>query len=448
MATLDAPAPAMRLARPEGERSGLARLLPRLAKLLSGKAAAGILSLGYLIIVAHQLGATDYGLLMMVNAYAITVGSLVAFSGFHGLVRYGALSLAADDRAGLAAIIRFMAVLELGCGGLAILVAAVGVPFVGAHLGWPPHVMHLALPFSFAVLGTVRATPQGILQLADRFDLIALHQTVSPIVRMAGVLIVWASGGGLTSYLIVWLASSVLEGATMWLMALPSTKRLLAGEPLLGPWRGVIARHEGFGRFILTTNFDLTMRELAPNLTPLTVGWLLGPAAAGLLALAQRATNTLQQPAVLLSQASYAVLAEQVAGRRLAELRRTVRRSTALAIAAGAAIVGALAFFGDKLVVALGGHSFAAAGGLTILVGVGRAMALGSTPAAAALTALGRPGRSAAITLLTNLALYPLLPLMLLWLGLNGAGWHVLVQNLLAFALLLVFFRRDGARSA
>ena len=445
MAALDAPGPVRRFAPATSEGGGLSRLLPRLAKLLSGKAAAGLLSLVYLVVIAHQLGATDYGLLMMVNAYAITVGSFVAFSGFHGLVRYGALSLAADDRAGLAAIIRFMAALELGCGALAILVAAAGVLVVGPWLGWPPHVMHLAVPFSLAVLGTVRATPQGILQLADRFDLIAVHQTVSPIARLIGVLLVWASGGGLAAYLVVWLLSSVAEGVAMWLLAWPSTRHLLAGEPLRGPWRGVLARHEGFGRFILTTNFDLTLRELAPNLTPLTVGWLLGPAAAGLLALAQRATNTLQQPAVLLSQASYAVLAEQVAGRRFAQLRRTVGRSTALAILAGSVIVGALALFGNTLVVALGGHSFAAAGGLTILIGIGRALTLGATPAAAALTALGRPGRSAAIALVTNLALYPLLPLMLLWLGLSGAGWHVLLQSLLAFALLLGFFVRDGS---
>jgi O-antigen/teichoic acid export membrane protein len=422
-------------------------LLPNLAKLLSGKAAAGLLSLVYLVIVAHQLGAADYGVLMMVNAYAVTIGSLVAFSGFHGIVRYGALSIAADDRAGLAGLIRFMTVLELGCGLIAILVAAGGVFLVGPHLGWSPQVRMWALPFSLAVLGTVRATPQGILQLADRFDLIAVHQTVSPVVRMAGVLIAWGAGGGLTAYILVWLVSSVAEGVAMWVLAFPSTRQLLAGEPLRGPWRGVLAQHEGFGRFILTANFDITLRELAPNITPLTVGWMLGPAAAGLLALAQRATNTLQQPAVLLSQASYAVLAEQVADRRIAQLRHTVVRSTALALAAGGVIVVALRFFGDALVVALGGHSFAAAGMLTMLVGIGRALVLGATPAAAGLTALGRPGRSVGVALFTNLGLFPLLPLLLLWCGLNGAGWHVLLQNLLAFGLLLALFMRDGKRA-
>ncbi|WP_253717379.1 lipopolysaccharide biosynthesis protein [Sphingomonas sp. AP4-R1] len=422
----------------------LRRLLANIFRLLSGKAAAGLLSLVYLVIVAHQLGARDYGLLMLVNAYAVTVGSLVAFSGFHGVVRYGALSIADGDTAGLARLIRFMGVIELSCGAAAILIAAIGAPLVGPHLGWSVEAERFAVPYALAVMATVRATPQGVLQLADRFDLIGLHQTVSPIVRMAGVLIVWLSGGGLVGYLSVWLISSVAEGVAMWLLALPAWRKLLAGEPVFGAWRGVTEQRDGFGRFILLTNFDITLRELAPNLAPLTVGWFLGPAGAGLYALAQRATNILQQPAVLLSQASFAILAEQAAMRDLSRMWSTVWSSTFLALGIGGVIVLALGGYGEVLMQALGGHSFRAAGMLVILVGCGRALALGTAPAAAALTALGRPGLSVAVALAINLALYPLLPLLLHWQGIDGAGWHVLAQNLMAFLLVAGLFAREA----
>lgn len=426
----------------------LRRLLANVFRLLSGKAAAGLLSLVYLVIVAHQLGARDYGLLMLVNAYAVTVGSLVAFSGFHGVVRYGALSIADGDTAGLARLIRFMGVIELGCGAAAILIAAVSAPLIGPHLGWSPQAERFAVPYALAVMATVRATPQGVLQLADRFDLIGLHQTVSPIVRMVGVLIVWLAGGGLVGYLCVWLISSVAEGVAMWLLALPAWRKLLAGEPIFGAWRGVLGQRDGFGRFILLTNFDITLRELAPNLAPLTVGWFLGPAGAGLYALAQRATNILQQPAVLLSQASFAILAEQAAMRDLSKMRNTVWSSTVLALAIGGVIVLGLSGYGGLLMQALGGHSFRAAGMLVILVGCGRALALGVAPAAAALTALGRPGLSVAVALAINLALYPLLPFLLHWQGIDGAGWHVLAQNLMAFLLVAGLFAREARARA
>jgi Na+-driven multidrug efflux pump len=49
-----------------------------------------------------------------------------------------------------------------------------------------------------------------------------------------------------------------------------------------------------------------------------------------------------------------------------------------------------------------------------------------------------------AVTLVTNLALYPLLPLLVLWLGLHGAGLHALFQNVIATAMLIFFFAKDA----
>lgn len=428
--------------------TGLRLVLANLAHLLGGKAAAGILSLIYLVLVTHRLGAADYGVLVLVNAYAVLVGSVLAFSGFHGVVRYGGLALEAGDHAGFAGIVRFLAVIELGCGVVAVLVAALLVPAIGPRLGWSPEAVRLAVPYSLAVLATVRATPQGLLQIAGRFDLIGLHQAVSPLVRLVGALGVWVAGGGLTGFLLVWLAAAIAEGVAMWGFGLVAWRRLAAGQPLIGPWRGAARSTRGLTRFILITNFDITVRELAPNLAPLTVGWLLGPAAAGLLALSQRATALLAQPTVLLSQASYAVLAAQVARREWGVLRHTVWRSALLAAAVAMPIVALLALFGGRLLVLVGGASFTGGTLLMILVAIGRAAGLAGAPFAAGLTALGLPQRSMTVGLVTGLALYPLLPPLLWWSGVEGAGWHALVQNLVALVALALMFRADARTPA
>ena len=431
--------------RPAPALSGVRLVLANLGHLLGGKAAAGILSLIYLVLVTHRLGAADYGVLVLVNAYAVLVGSVVAFSGFHGVVRYGGIALEAGDRAGFARIVRFMAVVEIGFGALAILIAAVLVPLVGPRLGWSADTVRIAVPYSLAVIATVRATPQGLLQIAGRFDLIGLHQAVSPVIRLIGALGVWVSGGGLLGFIAVWLVAAIAEGLAMWGFGLVAWRRLAGGEPLRGPWRAA-RETEGLKRFILITNFDITVRELAPNLAPLTVGWLLGPAAAGLLALTQRATALLAQPTVLLSQASYAVLAGQVARGEIAALPRTVWRSAALALAVAVPILAMLALLGDRLLVALGGHSFGGGTLLLILVAGARTAGLASAPLAAGLTALGRPGRSMTVGLVTSLALYPLLPAMLWLWGTDGVGWHALLQNGIAIVALAAMFRSDAAK--
>ena len=432
---------------PAAPRSPVARIFLNVGQLITGKAAAGLISLGYLVIVTRALGASGYGVLVLINAFALLIGSVVAFSGFHGVVRYGALAIERGDRARLARVIRFMAVVELGFGALAVAMAALLVPLVGPRLGWSARAIEIAVPYSLAVLGTVRATPQGVLQLAGRFDLIGLHQTVSPLTRMIGTLIVWGMGGGLIGYIGVWLASSLAEGAAMWLMALPSWRRLLEGEALLGAWRGAARENGGLARFILVTNVDITLRELAPQLVPLTIGWMMGPAAAGLFALAQRATNVLQQPAMLLASGSYAVLADLAARGGGRPLRRAVWRSVGLTSIGSLLILGALAVLGGRLLVWIGGGSFTGGTGLMLLVAVGRALALATTPLGAGLTALGRPERSVASAFVANILLYPLLPVLLLWLDAAGAGWHAIVQNVAAASMLSLFFARAEART-
>jgi O-antigen/teichoic acid export membrane protein len=435
-------------ARAMTARSPVARIFLNVGQLVTGKAAAGLLSLVYLVIVARVLHAEGYGVLVLVNAYVLLIGSTIAFSGFHGVVRYGAIAIARDDPAGLARIIRFMAVVELSCGAVAIALAALLAPVVGPKLGWSDQAIRFALPYSLAVVATVRATPQGILQLAGRFDLIGLHQTVSPIARMMGVAIAWAMGGGLIAYLGVWLFAALAEGLAMWLLSWRSWTKLVQGERVLGTWRSAARENEGLARFILTTNFDLTLRELAPQLVPLTIGWMMGPAAAGLFALAQRATNVLQQPAVLLASGSYSVLADLAARGGGRPLRHAVWRSVLYSGFGSLVVLGALAIVGGQLLVWIGGGSFGGGTQLMLLVAFGRALALITTPLGTGLTAMGQPGKSVAAALIANIALYPLLPSLLLWLDVNGAGWHSIIQNLAAAIMLTVFFVRVGDRPA
>lgn len=428
--------------------SGVRRVLGNFAHLLGGKAAAGVVSAIYLVIITRALGVSGYGVLVLVNAYAVLVATIVAYSGFQGVVRYGAIALEAGDTARFARVVRFMVVIELGFGALAIAVAAVLAPVIGPRLGWSHETVQFAILYSLAVLATVRATPQGVLQIARRFDLIGLHQTVSPFVRLGGALAVRAFGGGLTDYLTVWLAASVIEGLSMWLLAYASWRKLAPQEKLLGPWRGVLGQGDGFGKFAIITKFEITLRELAPKLAPLVVGWVLGPAGAGVFALALRGTSLLAQPALLLGRAIYPVLAAQNARRELGDLWRTVWRSVVMATAASAPIVALLGLFGAHVLPMLGGRSFRAGAGLLVLIALSRAASIAGAPIAAGLTALGRPQRSMIAALAANVGLFPLLPVLMWKFGVAGAGWHALIQGVLSTALLALFFARDAKAPA
>ncbi len=425
---------------PDSAARGLvARIYGNLLKLLSGKAAAALLGLAYMVIATRALGPTDYGVLVLVHGFAMTVGGVVNFPGWHAIVRYGAQALAEDDHPRMLRLLRFAGLVEAVGGIASIAAAALLAPILGPKLGWSPTAVAFALPYSFAVLGSIRATPAGYLQLLGRFDWLGLHNLVAPGVRLIGAALVAALGLGLKGFLVAWLIAALAEWAAMWLLGIVAMRRTLADPKLLGSVRGAIGENPGLWRFMLAANADVTLTELAARIAPLFVGWIMGPAAAGLYAVAQRATVVIQQPAQIMGQAAYAELARLVAGGGSGQaLRTAVFRCAGVALAASTPVVLILALFGREVAIALGGEAFASASGLILLLAVARAAWLVAPAASSALTALGRPVLSVVANFAVNLGLLPLLPLMMLGFGLAGAGWHAILQGTGASLLLLL----------
>lgn len=404
-------------------------------KLLSGKAVGAALSVVYLAIAARELGPTGFGIIALMHGVIMFLGGVVAFSGWQTLVRYGQEPLRLDDRDGLRSVFRFTATIEALLALAAIAIAAVVLPIAAREGGWGPIAETYAPWYSLAILATARQTPFGLLQLYRRFTWLGVHAAVMPIGRLVGTLVVIVLDLGLGGFIIAWMVAAVLEGVTLWAMALWILVKEKVGWPGLGGFRETSARFPGIARYAFVSNADYTLVNVTPLAIPLLVGAVLGPAAAGLFSLAARATNALQQPAQLIGQSSFEVIADLASRERWGELKRMLVRGGLFAIGSGLVIALLFVLSGDAVMALFGGPQFAAAGSILALVAIARALAMAQPGLAATLAALHRPGTSLAINAGAGLVAIPAMVLAMHGVGLDGAGYVMIAQAIVATLL-------------
>lgn len=433
------------------ERAFFRRILEGLGKVLSGKAVAGLLGLGCMVLATRLLGPHDYGVLMLLHGTVSAVAALVEFPTWQALIRYGETHRAEGERARLLRLIHFATRLELGAGLVAVLATATVLALAGPRLGFPPEVQPVAFLYALAMLGAIRSAPAGYLQLVDRFDLIAWHNLVMPGVRLAGCLVCWALGLGLFAFMTVWVVAALAEFASLWLIGFVQARRAL-GKPIRrAPPGSVRADNPGIWRFLFYSNADLTLRQLAVRLAPLVVGATLGPAAAGLLAVAQRATVLLDPVARILGDTSFSTWARMAAAPDGgAQVRRTLAKLLLLIVALCVPIVTLVGLFADELIALLAGPAFAAAAPLMVVMVVARAIAFLGAPLSSALSAMGRPNWSLTAGLTANLVALSALPFLLARFGLAGAAWQAMLLAITGSGLLalLILVATRPARAA
>lgn len=425
----------------------IGRIFRGLGLVLGGKATAGALSVGYMVIAARVLGPTEYGVLILMHAYVTTVCGLLEFPVSQAIVRYGAHAIDGGELGRLAKLLRFTAVVEGIGGALAILFIALLAPIVGPKLGWSETAQNFAVFYSFAALGSLRSAPAGYLQLMRRFDLLGIHNAVAPAARLIGAAVVAFGGWGLKGFLIAWLIAAIAEWAVLWLMGIVLARRHLGRGFHVGEVTGVVTENPKIWSFMVASNADTTFGGLAGRLTPLIVGWLLGPAAAGLYAVGQRATVIVAQPAQILGASTYAEFARLVASGAPGDvIRHTLARVIGIAMLAALPVMLLIMLFAKPLILVLAGSEFLGAQAVMMWLVAARVIFLIAPPASAALLSMGLPGRSVIANLSSSLGLLPLLPILMHAYGVAGAGVQSVIQAGVGGALLIFFVWRASLR--
>ncbi|MEO1135621.1 MAG: lipopolysaccharide biosynthesis protein [Pseudomonadota bacterium] len=417
-------------------RGPVAQIMANAGKLLSGKAAGGVLSLAYLAIAARGLGPEGMGALVLAHAYALVIAGIARFQSWQAVIRFGAPMVRAGDDARFKDLLRYTIRLDLISAAVSVIVALALAPLAANAFGWPEETRWLITAYCFATPFLIAATPTGVLRLYDRFKQLGWQLTVMPLVRFAGALVLWVSGAGLAAFLAIWIASVFLHGASLWWLGLRELRQKNLMPKLLGKARQ--PADKAWLPFMIKTNLSSSIDLMHSNIPLLIVGAVLGAGAAGLFKLAFNLANVLAQPVNMFNQAVFPELSKFGAEAGEKEMTAIALRSIGVALLVALPIVGLYYLFREPLATGVGGPQFAAAAPLVALMAFAQLFKIAALGLESAVLARGRAGWALGAQSVGALAHLAFLGAMLAALGVIAAplaimvGWGVLIVVLLA----------------
>lgn len=406
------------------------RLLRNLAWVGSSQAVIAVLGLVSLALTARALGPAGLGVLAVVEAYSRSIARILHPEPWQAVIKHGADALEAGEDERFERLVWLSLMTDLALGALA---AVAGMALAGLAARWMgavgDQVALLALGSTAALLAA-RPTAMGVLRLYDRFDLLARIDMGIAVLRLALVAAVWAAGGGLFAFVLVFVAWTIVDGLLPMLFALPQMRRrghrLRPASP-----RRIAAENPGLLRLFVNSNVNVTLRQLRQRFDIVLLAGVLPAPALGHYQLARRIGEAALRLGRPLGQVTFPEFARLVARGDRARLRRLMVWSSLGLSAALLLVLAPVAMQMDRLLPLAFGPGFAGAAASVSIMAAAMALYMAGLTSGPALMALGRDRAMTVLTGATTAFFFAaLIPAARIW-GAEGAAAMQFVGNAL-----------------
>jgi len=330
-------------------------LIQRVAKnsgyLFSATGFAAALSMVQSIFVARLLGVTDFGILGTITLFTSVVNKFASFRMSELVIKYVGEYNVEGDETKAAAVFKSAGIIETITS-----IFAFGLIWVLAPLGAQFFAKDIATANWFILYGLIVLanfmieSSTGLLQIFDRFKIIAGTTVGQSILTLSLVGLVFINQGGLYEIVLVYMAGK-MAGA----IALAVSALVVATQQWgFNWWRAPVGllrdRSKELVRFAFSTNISATINLVNKDGELLWVSALTGPTGAGYYKLALSLANLIQLPISPLPQATYPELSREVAAKNWGNMRFVLRQGSILAFAYSALAGLFLLIFGKPLI--------------------------------------------------------------------------------------------------
>ena len=346
----------------------LSRVLLNSAHLFSSNSISLVLGFVQGILAARLLGLADYGLVVLVMAYASTVNGLFSFRMSELVVRYAGEYLEQGQREKAAALVKAAGLGEAGVSLLAFLVVAATAGLASRLIIKMPGSEWMIVLYSLGLLANFNTeTSTGVLQATGKVrlrGLVNLAQTALSLTIIGAAFLIHRSTGAFQSQLVLIALAGYLAGKSLLGLGLFATAQVELRRVLGAGWSRaslrVLPSARELVRFAVSSNLSATAILIFRESELLWIGFFLNPEAAALFKNAYTIVLFLAVPADPLILAVYPELNRLIVQRAWPRLHRLLRNVTLISLgynmvlALALVLLGrwVLSFYGSQYVVA------------------------------------------------------------------------------------------------
>jgi O-antigen/teichoic acid export membrane protein len=417
-------------------------LLKNTSYLAISRVVAAICGLATLALAGRGLGVILFGTLILITSYAKAASGIAKFQSWQLVVRYGGHGVAHDDPEDFKTVTGFALTLDVLSGVAGMIGAALLLPIVGPWVGISGDYLWLAMLYCTLLPTMGAATPNGVLRVLDRFDLISWAGTATPIARAILVAIAFAAGASFPVYVGIWYLTDLGGDLYTWYLSWREMRRhgLLKGiTPTLRP-----ESLPGAWKFAINVNLAASVQTVWGPIARLVVGGLLGPAGAALFRVASSLADSAQKPADLLGRAFYPEIVRMDLSSR--KPWKLMFRGTALVGAVAVVAIGLLLIGGKPLVALIFGKAFTGAYAPLVILMAIPLLGIISFPLSPMLYAFGHSSGPLKAKLLGSLVFFALIAPLSWAFDIIGAAAALVLGNAVNVLVMLVLLRPEYRR--
>ena len=417
------------------------RIFKNFGVVLRGRGIAAVCNMIALGLMANALSPVEFGLVVLLHTYVLAIRGLLNFRTFEAIVKYGVPLHESGDNDGLRRLLRITTSVDVMSSILATLLGVFAASITGKFLHWDAQMVTVAGFYSLTMLTTATGTPNGALRIYDRFDVLGTWYTISPAIRLFGVVIAWFYDAKMLVFVGIWAAAFVFENCWIYLRGHREVHKHMS-ESI---WRGFRPRElretsPDFRHFMGVVYWQTNVDMLPKHLAVLLAGSLLGPAGAGMFRLANDFSTILSKPGLMLREVLFPDLSRMLHNKE-AGFYELGLRAVKIAGASGLLLVVLSIPLGAPILSIIGSDYTSAAPLLTLML-LAATFELAGSPLRAAAYALGGANTVLRIYALSSFIYLGLFYVFTLPLGLVGPGIAACIGGALTLVRLLLLVRK------